>query len=96
MHKIIKDYKKSLFSVLYLHMAVTLVALLKLHLTMHVSLWVFRAADLLNITTEHQLLKDCITGRKKRHLMILRPGSYGLYPTSNTIFRINNNKARII
>ena len=38
MHKIIKDYKKSLFSLLYLYMAVTLVALLNLHLTMHVSL----------------------------------------------------------
>lgn len=29
-------------------------------------------------------------------LMMLRPGSYGIYPAGNVIFKVNNYKDRII
>ena len=66
---------------------------------MHVFLLFLRAVDLLS-TSEHLLLKDYILmgftfSGKKTLLIILSEGYYGLYPTGNVTFKINNNKARI-
>ena len=34
--------------------------------------------------------------RIKKYLMILSQGSHGLYPAHNDIFRVNNNKTRLV
>ena len=50
--------------------------------------------------SEPLLLKDCTTNLstvdKRKHLMILSQISYGFYPSSNAMFRVNNSQARII
>ena len=71
------------------------------HLTMHIFLWVFKAADHLS-NSEHLLLKDyCIHQdyllcKTKWYLIIFSQGSYGSYPAGNFMFRDNNSKASTI
>ena len=81
-------------------MGLKVFVLIKLHLTMHVSLSVLRAAGLLS-NSGPLLFKDYAKGfislvNKKRHLMMLSRGCYELYPVDNVMFRVNISKARII
>ena len=75
-----------------------LVVLLRLHLTMHVSLTVCRAFDLLS-NSETLLLRDYAARfmvDEKGHPMMLSQGSYEVYPAGNVIFRDNISNARTI
>ena len=77
-----------------------LVILLRLHLTMHISLTVCRAADLLsNIASpsfSQNIQQNLSMVDRKRRLMMLSQGSNEVYPGDNVIFWVNISKARII
>ena len=102
-HYIVSQIERARIATFVLWQDVTLnlelVASLRLHLAMHVSLTVCKAFDLLG-NREPLLLTDYATRfihvGQKRHLMMLSQGSYEVYPADNVIFRVNISKARII
>ena len=73
-------------------MDLEIAVLLKLLLIMHVFLWVSRVDDILSNNNSTGL----ISGGRKRHLMMLNQGSYGLYPSGNVKFRVGSSKVEII
>ena len=65
---------------------------------MHVLLWDLRAADCLS-NNELLHLKRYTTGflyRGQKNIMTLSQELYGLYPADSKIFRVKNNKARLV
>ena len=74
-------------------------ALLKLHLSLHVFLQLFRGAFLLN-TIEYLLLEEYTTGylqgEHENYLMTLSQRPYSLYPAGSVMYRVYYNNTTIL